>query len=628
MKFTQLHILNFRSIQEITIDISYNCNILVGINESGKSNILKALSLISNNVPINSSDKREPLPLEKPYSNAFVDFIFEFTTEETKEIYEKLKEKILSKDYNIPIIQIKRNKYSLLEFCSYRPEGIYSVNLMKGKKYGTMWTLPSGSKIESGWKVLKSGSDVVLASDEEFSTVKPYVIVHQSCIPSKFQSHYEDLTPERLNLLYGACVRSMVNENLPSVVFWEFDPSNILPSSVEIAVFSADPSSCTPLENMFHLAGYSDVKQSIDNAIAKSATGLRNLLNQVATQTTEYIHSIWKEYKNVHFSLFPNGDKIEITLKENTYYSFSQRSDGFKRFVSFLLLISSAVRNNKIENSLILIDEPDNSLHPSGIKYLRDELIRISEKNYVFISTHSIFMVDSNNIERHLIVKKIDEKTETTVAYEDNIKDEEVIYKALGYSVMEALSEFTILFEGWRDKKLFEMAISHHPDDIIKKKMQSIGFSHSNGVKEIGTFASFFEVAKRKLIIISDSDNPAKEKEKHHKQNNGYGSWYRYDQLVGKPKVYTSEDFVTQDLIDRAIEDVKLQYKDLRIDFVPSSKSVCNDVQHWIAKNGLSGHDAKNCLNVFKTYVANNLTPNSIKEDYYKLISNLYKKLK
>ncbi len=45
MKLNRVQIKNFRSIKDIEIDFDPSCRVLVGINESGKSNILNALAL-------------------------------------------------------------------------------------------------------------------------------------------------------------------------------------------------------------------------------------------------------------------------------------------------------------------------------------------------------------------------------------------------------------------------------------------------------------------------------------------------------------------------------------------------------------------------------------------------------
>lgn len=55
MRLKSVEIRNFRSINDITVDFDPTCRVLVGINESGKSNILNALALLSDD---NDPDKK------------------------------------------------------------------------------------------------------------------------------------------------------------------------------------------------------------------------------------------------------------------------------------------------------------------------------------------------------------------------------------------------------------------------------------------------------------------------------------------------------------------------------------------------------------------------------------------
>ena len=50
MKLEKIKIVNFRSIKDLDIDFYNNSRVLVGINEAGKSNILKAAALLSDDV--------------------------------------------------------------------------------------------------------------------------------------------------------------------------------------------------------------------------------------------------------------------------------------------------------------------------------------------------------------------------------------------------------------------------------------------------------------------------------------------------------------------------------------------------------------------------------------------------
>jgi predicted ATP-dependent endonuclease of OLD family len=112
-----------------------------------------------------------------------------------------------------------------------------------------------------------------------------------------------------------------------------------------------------------------------------------------------------------------------------------------------LLNISAENSTNSLANKIIILDEPEVHLHPSGIKYLRDELFNISKNNIVFISTHSVYMIDKKNLSRHYKVSKEKSLTEIMQIPEDNPYMDEVIYEALGTSIYEIIEPNMLVFE-------------------------------------------------------------------------------------------------------------------------------------------------------------------------------------
>lgn len=91
MELIRVRIRNFRSIEDLEIDLSPRCRTLVGINESGKTNILHALSLLSPDRSFSIEDVREQLRDEPPVEHAYVQFIFSFDKNENNLIFEKVK---------------------------------------------------------------------------------------------------------------------------------------------------------------------------------------------------------------------------------------------------------------------------------------------------------------------------------------------------------------------------------------------------------------------------------------------------------------------------------------------------------------------------------------------------------
>lgn len=134
MKLSSVYILNFRSIEFLTINFNPTCRVLVGINESGKTNILDALSLLSDEYSPKREDIREPLPDESTIEFASINFVFELVDNEIGEIYDALSLKVLSHKITTPILKGKEGEIDLKEFCKMRNQGTYFVNLLNQSK--------------------------------------------------------------------------------------------------------------------------------------------------------------------------------------------------------------------------------------------------------------------------------------------------------------------------------------------------------------------------------------------------------------------------------------------------------------------------------------------------------------
>ena len=489
MKLDYAEIKNFRSIKYTEIHFDPACRVLVGINESGKSNILKALSFLAEeHKPDKSKDIREKLRGETEIKESYIDFILNFEKEESEELIESVSSQILANTENPNIVSVNGKSEKVKKFCTKRNKGVYRINILTEGKYPLCYSLGEDCNLITGWKkptnLCPQGFTISLNDQEHVLT--QYELVRSADLPPDIPDQYlEDAEIGDLEQIYSRTIKEITLEHLPKTLLWEYSESNFLPEDVEIEAFSQNPDSCEPLKNMFALAGIQDIKESINQARNGTTNKFINYLDSIADKTTKHFRTVWKEYGSIKFSLQLNADQIVPGIKEKNIYDFAKRSDGFKRFVTFLLMVSANVKTDKIHNTLLLIDEPETSLHPSGARYLQNELINISKKNYVVYSTHSIFMIDQSELKRHYIVKKKNEITSVEIAEESNIRDEEVLYNALGYSVFSILEERNLIFEGWRDKRLFETALKNAGYNL-QQKYNDVGTCHAKGVSTIG----------------------------------------------------------------------------------------------------------------------------------------------
>jgi len=374
---------------------------------------------------------------------------------------------------------------------------------------------------------------------------------------------------------------------------------------------------------MFELAGYdmATLLTTITKARQQGQYRYSQILEKTANAATKHIRGIWKDYGAVRLKLESNGEAlIPMVTDDQVPLDMANRSDGFKRFVSFLLQISAKVRTSELQDSLILVDEPEIALHPSGCRHLLEELVKIGETNATVFSTHSIFMIDKENIERHLVVEKKNEVTNVWMAEKSRIQDEEVLYSAMGYSVFETLKPKNVIFEGWRDKYVFNTTKDSMAkgDPELKLKLGSIGATHATGVKDVRNVAKFMELAGRPCLIISDADAPALQHKRQYDEPTAWGEWKTLQDIFGPGPVVTAEDLIAPASVIKRANKFRATIPGLAAATeatIGGTRPTLAALTAWLQTAGLDGHALAEAIANLKAGLFENLKRAELRDE-------------
>lgn len=600
MKLMYAQIENFRSIENLHFDLEEGCQILIGINESGKSNILRALQLVDQSASVSRADLRVERNEEDPVNNGRVRFVFELSPAEVTTVFDSVKKHFEASSISQPVLAYRGSPIKLFDFCHRRNQGLHNVSVPDGARITTYWALPKDDFQEiDGWRQSKSDSVLtIMTVDGKEMSVPPRGFVFAKSFAANDEAQLEPFTVAKLTELVGRTVKNLISSSLPKCIFWRYSDQYLLPASINIDAFCADPNSCIPLRSMFELAGYpaNEIAEKIGASRTHSQHRYLKILERVSTAASKHIAQTWKEHKGVRIELRPNGDVlIPVVIDDEVPLDMASRSDGFKRFVSFLLQVSAKVKTAEISNNLLLVDEPEVALHPGGARSLMSELIRIGKTNKVVYSTHSIFMIDRDNIARHLVVEKHDEVTVAYRAEKSRIQDEEVLYGAVGYSLFETLREKNVVFEGWRDKEVFRIAMEamSKKDKAIRNSFQKIGMTFAEGVKDVKSVARFLELASRPCLIISDADKAAIEKRKEYQKVGAWGHWLTLSDILKSSSYVTAEDLISREAVLRRVNKITGKYEqlpNLSVEALSTGSGTINSIERWLRTNGLESH--------------------------------------
>lgn len=576
MEITRIQIENFRSIKSETILLDYNCLILLGKNEAGKSNILKAIAAIFGEYTLSNKDKRKRIENEE-IKEYFIRAIIKLDETDFLEVEKRFKGQYTGFEN----ITFKNNK-TLLEYIkAVFHEILFQVSIGENEKINlTHW----------------------LYSKKDFE------LEHEIHLNAKELNIFGLGTKVDLQVFLFNIIKSHYNEKPYKCLYWNYNNTYLLPSSVDISQFIAKPSGFKSLENLFVLCKRGNIQKEFTDALAQDGD-YENLLEQISKMVTSTFQKIWTDFKDTSIQLRHNGDEISIKVVNKAKYLFEDRSDGFKKFISILLMLSTQSRSNKIgEKDVILIDEPDQSLYPTSARLLRDELLKISNKSKVIYSTHSQYMIDSNCIERHLIVEK---KDDITIARKEDrnasFSNDELLRRAVGSSIFECLQEKNIIFEGWLDKKLFDKYC-----DFSKKtsEFKNFGSVYLGGISGVESLVQLMILANKKFVIVSDSDETSNNKKKEFGKNylEYSSSWLSYADVHNE--ISTMEDFIIPEHITNQLRDISPDFE------FNHEKRAINNIESVVKNDKEKKQEIKNKL-------IENLEKKHIKVGYGEYVTRL-----
>jgi predicted ATP-dependent endonuclease of OLD family len=488
MQISKIVIENFKSIKKVEFNIQkYGdsfTTMLLGINESGKSNILEAMSFLS--TPKEEFDYNV-IHNQKDEEYNYIDLWFYLDFESKNTYLTEIKKNIENGDIlNFEISNIKKNIYLGNDKNNFEENIEFKIEKLTKNLY-----IKKVSKNENvnGQTKTTITFEITKKNDEEKS--------------------YEELTEELFLKHFENKIIEIIKRYEPQVSFWKPSEKYLI-SEVDLNQFKNDINSNIPLKNIFALANFIKIDQVKTEIEKVSNHQLRKkLMGTLSKATTDYIKKIWKHKINIDIEI-TDSNKCIVSIKDDgkkneyNYHKMSVRSEGFKQFMSLILSLSIETKKLGKTNNLILIDEPEAHLHPSGIRDLREELLEIGKNNYLFISTHSPFLVDTKNKERNIIIYKNDvaltEKKE--IKNEDDIRDDEVLDQAFGINVYkDLLNPHRILVEGSSDKVILQKAF----------KIKKIEYGITNG-----TGSNIIQVASKlnhddiKVLVIVDDDKDGK----------------------------------------------------------------------------------------------------------------------
>ncbi len=252
------------------------------------------------------------------------------------------------------------------------------------------------------------------------------------------------------------------------------------------------------------------------------------LLEASANKITKEIFKYWSTNKNldIEFKIQNTTNTqgqpekiLDIRVKSQRHkitLPLDRRSKGFNWFFSFIIWFSK-IQADKSSDYILLLDEPGLNLHASAQADLLRFIDDLSKKYQIIYTTHSPFMVESDQLCRVRTCLETEEGTIISDTIQE--KDPNTLFPlqaALGYDIAQNLfvSKNNLLVEGPADLIYLTVLSSILEADKRTFLKDSITIVPVGGLDKVSTFISLLRGSKLNVACLLDTFTDQKGKQK------------------------------------------------------------------------------------------------------------------
>lgn len=244
-------------------------------------------------------------------------------------------------------------------------------------------------------------------------------------------------------------------------------------------------------------------------------------LNAASVRLTKDIRSVWNpdtgksEASTVRVTADGQYLKVAVQDELGVEIELDQRSEGFQWLVSFFVVFSAEAAD-AYENAILLLDEPGLSLHGLKQREFRQTLSQLAESNQMVFTTHSPFLVGSDELDLVRVVEMTDRDVGTKVHTTVTSTDPAALLplqEALGYDLAQTLfiNDRNLVLEGLTDFWYVEATAQLLREEDVADLSGKIALLPASSAGKVVYFATILHANNLKVAALLDSDNAGDE---------------------------------------------------------------------------------------------------------------------
>lgn len=240
------------------------------------------------------------------------------------------------------------------------------------------------------------------------------------------------------------------------------------------------------------------------------------LANRASAVVTSEIKRLWKDRAlKIRFNLDAQHLDTIISDPTSTYdveVNLNDRSRGFQWFFAFYITFSADTDGGHAENAVILLDEPGLYLHAKS----QTDLLRHFESDYpnqILYSTHSPFMVPTHALDSVRTVN-IAEEIGTTVT-NDPTGDARTLFPlqaALGYDLAQSLfvGPNNLVIEGVTDFWILSAVSAYLLEKGRTSLSADLTMTPAGGAQKVSYMVALLTSESLNVLVLLDSERDSK----------------------------------------------------------------------------------------------------------------------
>ena len=466
MKLFRVKIDGFRSIKEpLELAVDGRVTVLIGANDVGKTNLLRTVQALNDDVEILPSDRNWDMSDE---TIPVIEWHFLLEPEERKSLIDTL-----TKSLQQPTLKV-------------------SIQDNPGRNAIDIVETLIGTSAEDGQPL-----------DGQISTTTTHAFANEVVMRRKTKSVVEIDIPAPFNT---AEIGLVLLKQRPRVEL--FMPAEQLTDSITLS--DLESPSQEFMQGIFRYAGIWEDRAKL----FQQTPATEKQLERASDVFTDKIRKDWQQGENLSFKLRhggTNGDHIQLLIEDpavaERFVRPSERSEGFSSFFKMSMRLRARTEATKARSYIFLFDEPGTALYPAGQINLQRVFERLSDENQIVYCTHSLFMINHNRPQRNRVISKTSKGTK--IDQKPFLKNWRAVRQSLGLLLAGTffIADRTLLVEGESDAMYVgDLLAACDRADLIDVDLNLFSVQWAGNARDFGPMARLLVDEGREVVAMVDGD--------------------------------------------------------------------------------------------------------------------------